>query len=298
MNQPSDTGNKKIHFSVGPLQRWLLLLFAVILGYIIAAVVSMVVIGRGATGARVCIVTVIQDIFVFIMPALITAMFICRRPAEFLSVYRRPSITAALLVVAAILASIPFMNAVIEWNANVSFPESIAESMRSMENSASELINAMVNGQSVVSLIVLILVVGCFAGFAEELFFRGTVQRLLITGNVNPHLAVWLTAIVFSAFHLQFYGFVPRLLLGAMFGYFAWWFGSIWPSVIAHIFNNCLAAFFMWLKDRDSASDMLSLENVGHDNLLMAGVSLCLLIGIMWVVRSYSRYRKVSALKD
>jgi uncharacterized protein len=57
----------------------------------------------------------------------------------------------------------------------------------------------------------------------------------------NVHAAVWLTAIVFSVIHFQFYGFLPRVLLGALLGYLVIWTGSIWASILAHFANNALA---------------------------------------------------------
>lgn len=253
--------NKKLKFTIAPLQRWLLLLCALILGYVIASVVSVLLLGKGMTASRVCIVTIIQDITVFILPALVTAVFATRRPADLLSIKAAP-FSGICLACVALVASIPFMDMVIDWNAGVTFPEGVASLMRSMEESASAMVKTLVNGNSVMSLVVMVLVVGCFAGFSEELFFRGAVQRLLITGRMNPHLAIWLTAVVFSAFHLQFYGFVPRLLLGAMFGYVAWWLGSIWPSVAVHVLNNSIAAFAMWRADRMGLSEEAELYDV------------------------------------
>ena len=89
------------------------------------------------------------------------------------------------------------------------------------------------------SIIMSILIIGLLAGFSEN-FFRGALQRLLSTAGRNIHVAVWLTAFIFSAVHMQFYGFVPRMLLGAMFGYMAVWSGSLWIAVIAHATNNSL----------------------------------------------------------
>jgi len=81
--------------------------------------------------------------------------------------------------------------------------------------------------------------------FAEELSFRGTLQQIL----GNKHLAIWLTAIVFSAIHMQFYGFIPRMLMGAMFGYIFVWTGSLWVPIVMHFTNNSLAVIAYYLLD-------------------------------------------------
>ncbi|MDE6177435.1 MAG: CPBP family intramembrane metalloprotease, partial [Paramuribaculum sp.] len=87
-------------------------------------------------------------------------------------------------------------------------------------------------------LIISVIIIGVLAGVSEELFFRGTLQRLLITRPMPPHIAIWLTAVIFSLVHFQFFGFVPRVLLGAFFGYLAWWSGSVWLPAIIHAVNN------------------------------------------------------------
>lgn len=250
------------------MQRALLLLFVTVLCYIVASVIVMVLMRNGATATRVCLSTVFQDVLVFILPALVTALMITRRPADFLGISAVPKAAPLLLAVATLIASIPAMNCIIEWNASITLPaslEGLGDWMRQMEDSAQKTVELMVDGRSVMSLVMLILVVGVFAGFSEELFFRGTVQRLMITSNFNPHVAIWVTAILFSAVHFQFFGFVPRLLLGALFGYLAYWGGTVWIAVVAHVFNNTLAALSMWLRSGNADSPMADLESLGTD---------------------------------
>ena len=77
--------------------------------------------------------------------------------------------------------------------------------------------------------------------------FRGCLQTILLKWMRNKHTAIWITAILFSAFHMEFFGFLPRLLLGALFGYFVAWSGSIWPSVWGHFVNNGTAVIVTYL---------------------------------------------------
>ena len=246
-----------IKFNLSPARRAILLICVTVFCYIVASIIAGFMFMKGITASKVCIVTVLQDVLVFILPAVVTAVLITRRPADFLTIDRRPGVMNTVLTLAALVSAIPLINVVIQWNETVSFPEwasGMEQWMRQMEESASKTISTLVNGDSVMSLVMLILVVGFFAGFSEELFFRGTVQRMMITARVNPHLAIWITAFLFSAVHFQFFGFVPRMLLGAMFGYMAWWSGSVWLSAIAHITNNCMAAVAMWMKSGGNES--------------------------------------------
>jgi len=86
--------------------------------------------------------------------------------------------------------------------------------------------------------IVNLIIIGLLPAIAEEFLFRGALQQLLYEGFKNIHVAIWVTAIIFSAIHVQFYGFVPRMILGAILGYLFYWSGNIWVPIIGHLFNN------------------------------------------------------------
>jgi hypothetical protein len=91
--------------------------------------------------------------------------------------------------------------------------------------------------------------IGIIPAVGEELLFRGIIQRVLIQWTRNKHLGVWIAAILFSALHFQFYGFVPRALLGVMFGYMLIISGNLWLPVIAHFINNTVAVIAYYMYD-------------------------------------------------
>ena len=193
--------------------------------------------------AMIRIATVIQDLFLFITPAIITAIIITRLPARFLAVDSKPGLFPLLLAFLALICSIPFMNSLISWNEGIELPgflKQLEEMMRQAEDSAKATVELLLGNNSIGATVISILIVGVLAGFSEEIFYRGTFQRLLSTGGINIHVSIWLVAFIFSAMHLQFYGFFPRLLLGAFFGYLLYWTQNLWIPVILHILNNTL----------------------------------------------------------
>ncbi len=213
------------------------------------------------TTPRVRIATVFQDIFLFITPAIATASIICCQPTRFLQIENHVGIKWFILSACILICSIPAMNCLINWNENIILPENmqgIVEMMRVSEENAKVMINTLVGGNSVSSLVITLMIVAVLAGFSEEIFFRGTIQRLLITGKTNAHVAIWITAFIFSAIHFQFFGFFPRLLLGAFFGYLMRWSGSLWPAVFAHVANNTAAGTSMWMELRQSTPPALT----------------------------------------
>lgn len=226
-------------------QRLLLLLCVFIVCFILTAAASYVC-GRllaGRAAAMLRISAVMQDLLTFIIPAVVTALLVTRRPAELLGLMKRPPLAAFVGVAVLLFVSIPVQEAVIYWNYHLELPEAwsaFADAARRMEDQANESMRLLLGETSAAAFIANILIIGVLAGLSEELLFRGCFQRLLTTGGVNRHVAVWTVAICFSALHFQLYGFVPRTLLGAYFGYLMLWSGSVWVPVAAHVLNNVL----------------------------------------------------------
>lgn len=237
-----------------------------------AAFVLMKLLG-GNPAAAMRIGTVVQDLLAFIIPAIVTALIVTRKPAELLCIRpaANPRIFLAVLVMA--FASIPALESVIYWNYHWEFPESMAEfvaAARAMEDNAANMMRVMMQNTSVLSLIVNILIVGVLAGFSEEILFRGCFQRLLTTGGVNPHVAIWIVAVCFSAMHFQLFGFVPRIILGAYFGYLLLWTRSLWVPVVAHSLNNTLYVIAAWYQARTEGVDAVTEEPVMYSAWLIA----------------------------
>lgn len=236
--------------------------------------------------AAIRIGTVVQDFMVFIIPAIGTAMVASRLPARLLAVDRWAGWSGLLWTLLIMCAAVPAMNVIIEWNQNISLPESMAAfeaRMRAMEEAAASSAAILIGGSGIGSLIVSILIVGVLAGFSEELFFRGALQRLLCMTSMNKHVAIWLTAFIFSAVHFQFFGFVPRMLLGAFFGYLLWWSGSLWLPVIAHVFNNTLVVISEYM----SANEVVAfdIDTVGTASPVLVAASIALTAAEIWWLR-------------
>lgn len=216
-----------------------------------AYVVGQIFPTRPATALRLC--ALIQDVFAFIVPAVVTALLVTRRPAELLCLDRRPPLPMAALVALMAFAAIPAMDAVIYWNYNINLPAALSgleHVARAMEGAALNTMKTMLADTGTAALVVNVLVVGIGAGVAEELIFRGCFQRLLTTAGVNPHVAIWTVAFAFSLLHMQLFGFVPRMLLGAYFGYLLLWSRSVWLPAAAHVLNNTLYVVSAWMAMR------------------------------------------------
>lgn len=240
----------------GHSQRLLLFFGVTLLCLIVVSFVMAVVTHGGITTLKLRIGTVVQDVLLFVLPAIITGALVSCRPQSFLGLKNEVTVVQLLLVFLMLCVSLPAMNALVVWNEGLTLPESmgaIEEWMRASEDTAKHSVEILLGGTSIGDLVVSLLIVAILAGFSEEIYFRGALQRLLASGPLNRHVAIWLTAFIFSAFHAQFFGFFPRMLLGAYFGYLLLWSRSLWLPVFAHVLNNGIVVYSSWLNRRSES---------------------------------------------
>jgi membrane protease YdiL (CAAX protease family) len=156
-----------------------------------------------------------------------------------------------ILVVAVLVITFFAPNSIfIEWNANFAFPEFLKEFgewARERENLAEKFTKFFTTFDSTGEFLFGLLVIAVLPAIGEELVFRGMLQPELYRATGNHHAAIWISAIIFSAFHMQFFGFVPRMLLGALFGYLYVWSGNLFLAMFAHFVNNGFSVLMMYL---------------------------------------------------
>lgn len=231
------------------LSRRLLLLLCLMLLGVIATSILLLFVPDGNLFAMLTI----QDILAFILPAVVTMAIIYRRPFHVMGLDRAPSWLAITIVIVFYVISLPAMNWLVEMNKAMSLPSwmaGIEQAMRAAEDNAAEVTQEMLNINSVGQLILCVLVVGVMAGLSEEMLFRGALLRTMQDSRLGNHAVVWITAFLFSALHMQFYGFVPRMLLGVWLGYLFVWTGSLWVPIIAHTLNNSTVVLMSYLSNK------------------------------------------------
>jgi membrane protease YdiL (CAAX protease family) len=158
-----------------------------------------------------------------------------------------------LLILVTALTVISFMapnSLIIEWNSNFVFPDFLKEFgewARENETKAEEITRFCATFSSPGDFIMGMVIIALFPAIGEELAFRGMLQPELTRLTGNKHAGIWISAIIFSAFHMQFFGFVPRMLLGALFGYLYVWSGNFIFPMIAHFVNNGFLVLMLYL---------------------------------------------------
>ena len=268
---------KARHKDLHPLLKaaeWLLIM--VVCTAVVFVLWQVLPVNHASTGALL-LFQALQAIGLFIVPPFVVAYLWSDWPLEWLhivdirksktpycahclwgprTVESRKTGRLALLSIGIMLTALPLINLLVSWNEQIRLPESLSgleQLMQQMEAQADQLLQNFLTYQNGAWWVLLLnlLVLAVLPAIGEELTFRGVLQQLLVSRKSKvesrEHVAVWVTAFIFSFIHFQFYGFIPRLLLGALLGYALLWSGNIRYSMIMHATNNALSVLLFYL---------------------------------------------------
>lgn len=182
--------------------------------------------------------------------------------------FPKDSVSPAIygLVFMFLLAFSPLMGIIGDWNMDMTLPkalESLETWMKTQEDQMAELTERLVMVTSWSSLFANLIVMALIPAIVEEYYFRGVLQQIAQRIVINPHVAIFITAIIFSAIHMQFYGFFPRMILGVFFGYLLLWSNNIWLPIFAHFINNASVTIiaFYYAKQGKTYQDLMSMDS-------------------------------------
>jgi len=215
----------------------------------------------------------ILSIGVFVLPPLLLAYMCSKKPLAFLHLDVKTKWIDAGYVILFMLIIIPFVNLLGDMNQHLALPNFLAgleSTLKSMEDKANKLVEQMLQVHGYAALFFNIFLIALLPAIGEELFFRGALIRIFQNWK-GMKTAIWIVAFIFSAIHMQFYGFIPRLLMGAFFGYLLLWRGNLWLPVIAHFVNNVVAVVFYYFKF--NGVKLPDIDAIGTGNTLWIGIA-------------------------
>lgn len=226
----------------------------------------------------------IQGIFLFLIPATCYSFLFADTKGEFLTKSSLNSKTLCLAILL-IFSINPLVETINYYNDLITLPASMSDLeqfFRETKESSEKTLKLLFEDKSISSLLINIFIIAVIPGVVEELFFRGCLQRSLLLASKNTHVAIWITAIIFSILHFQLAGLFPRIILGAVLGYIYAWTKNIWAPILVHIIHNASIVFVaQMLLDTDfykkiSIEDY-SIGNAGIVALLSLAVSITIL---------------------
>ena len=175
-------------------------------------------------------------------------------------------------------------------NEQITLPESLQKIecwMQEMEEANQAVLQTLTANSNIPILLLNIVIMALLPAFFEEFLFRGTVQPFLIKWFANKHIAIIVTAFIFSAIHFQFFGFIPRFLLGIYLGYLFVWGKSLWLPIIAHFMHNAVSLIFDYGAQRRG----IDLEGIDPNQIpefypVVIFCTICIVAGIYFLKKN------------
>lgn len=196
------------------------------------------------------LIQLFSSLALFFIPSMLFVKTATDNPASFLRLETGARPVFYLLIPILMVSLIPIINLMAELNANLKFPESLKgleNLMQEYEKNAEVITKQFLDVHTIPALLFNVFLIAIIPAIGEELLFRGIVQKLFVQSTKNIHVGIWLSAIIFSALHFQFYGFLPRMMMGVLFGYLFVWTNSLWIPIFAHFLNNGTAVIGSYL---------------------------------------------------
>ena len=235
-----------------------------------------------------------QSLGLFVVPSIILFNVFKRPNSYFVCLNRKPLWIIVMVIFVIVIVSLPLSNYLAEWNAGIKLSGVFKNAeiwMKEKELSAEALTKAFLNVTNITGLFTNIIIMALIPAIGEEFLFRGVFQNIFTSLFNNVHIAIIFTGILFSSLHLQFYGFIPRMLLGVLFGYLFVWSGNIWYPVIAHFFNNAIIVIYYYINDQFQVGE--GMEDIGKQTadwpVLL--ISLIVLSVMLWKFKEHQTKR-------
>jgi len=284
---------------VSTAERIFLLAALLIIGLIVSVIVAVAITFLNGHVSELNILRISQigsQLFTFVLPPLLYACLVKEKPMKSLSFCKTP-LPYFIIGFVMMYAITPLNNVFGVWNAGLELPESMAaleEMMKNLQESATQLTDKMLNVSNVSGLIINLFMIAGLAAFGEELLFRSLLQPFLIKICKNAHLGIFLASAIFSFIHFEFYGFLPRLVLGLLLGYMFFYSKSIWVPMLMHFANNATAVVIYYLNNKGITN--IDVEGPTETNIVYVLLSIVAMTVLFWLaIRINKKQNKENA---
>ncbi len=207
---------------------------------------------------------IFQSIGLFVLPPFLIAFLFSKNTFSYLEFSSKINAITLLLAGVVMLSALPLINLTAEINQSLNLPDSLSEIEKIMQDAeirAEKITKLFLNVNTIGSLFINLFMMALIPAIGEELTFRALIQKSL-SKKMNIHIAIFISAFIFSFIHFQFFGFLPRFLMGIFFGYIFYWTSNIWITIFAHFVNNSSAVLFAYFFGIDSiATDASTFSN-------------------------------------
>ena len=273
-------------------ERLFILLALIIIGLILGTVIGLAYVFITKSNPQdlnsLRFMQISSQLFTFVFPPIAYAFLVKEIPVNALGL-KNAKILWFLIGTAMIFVIMPLNSILAEWNAGLKLPESLSaleQMIKDMQESASAMIEKFVSVDTIGGLILNLFMIAGLAALGEELLFRSIIQTSLIKICKNAHVGILIASAIFSFIHLEFYGFVPRLILGMLLGYMFYFSGSIWIPLLMHFLNNGTVVLIYFLNNKGITN--IDVDTFGQTSIPILIVSIVVMIVLFLFSIKYS----------
>jgi len=225
----------------------------------------------------------LYTLVVYLVPPALFAYLADPKPTEWLHLRKSPGMIPVVLAILVMLAGLPMVGFTSDWN----HTWHLSETSRRMEEQAEMLTRILLNMPTFGTLLVNLVLIAIVPAIAEEFFFRGVMQRLLIQMlHKAPWVAIIITSLIFSAIHMEWLDFIPRVILGFLLGTLYYLSGNLWLPIIGHFLNNGMQVVMVYLyQAKFIHDDPMASESTAWYS---AAISLIITVALLWYLRRKS----------
>lgn len=227
----------------------------------------------------------VQFVGLFLVPSFLAAYFFSTNTKSYLG-FKKPYVNMYWMTgILTLMIALPLVQWLGELNREIPFSPSIAKWIGDKEDSADQTVKALLSNQSLTDLLLNLFFIAGLAAIGEELLFRGVLQRLFIKQFRNPWAGILMAAFLFSALHMQFYGFLPRFVLGVLLGAVYWYSGSLWIAILTHFLYDGLLVSITYFDPTMLNDDK---QIVSASALMVSGLlsALFVTMNIHWMLKN------------
>jgi len=178
------------------------------------------------------------------------------------------------LVILLSIAGLFLSGALGDLTEKIPLPANVESWARGMEDQYKKALLAMTQMKSWIDLLFAIVTVALIPAIVEELFFRASLQKIFMDIVEKPYWAIVITAIIFSAFHFSYFGFLSRMSLGIVLGCIYYYTKTIWLPMLMHFINNAIGVTTLYFV-RDNPQKV---EAVVNGNLTYYWVFIAIIV--------------------
>ncbi|MDE3236118.1 MAG: CPBP family intramembrane metalloprotease [Bacteroidota bacterium] len=187
----------------------------------------------------------------FFVPAIAFALVVSRRPFQYLGYSKQLTQKQLLYVIAMAVVAMALSGALSELNQLVPVSKTMAVKFKKMEDDYNSQVVSIAVMKSFKDYLLVLSIIAIAPAIFEETLFRGGLQQLLTRWTKNVWVSVLITSILFSAVHISFYGFLPRMGLGIVLGLIFYYGKNIWLNILLHFINNGISVTVLYLSTKD-----------------------------------------------